>query len=240
MSKLTKVLPLCSRVRAAVLLPDTEGLWDQITMASPDQQAEHAAREVKTWQLSVETRKPTGSCAADHEYRSLPLISQQSWTHRWTGTGADRTLWRSQSSVTDKAIMGLLCAFKAIIKCDRVALMLLSLRGDEVCIDGTLWWGSWWLWHPQNYCIFISAAKKGIWQPAPKLHQTNYAAACRPNLATFCDTWHILALECLHSPGEAGRKKFFHVENLQAAGQSNGNRCNIHAFYLPNKISFRR
>lgn len=87
---------------------------------------------------SGNTRKPTGSCAADCESPGLPLISPQPSTHRRTGTGADRTLWRSQSSVTDKAIIALLCAFKAIIKCDRV------------CPDATpteRWWGV----YPQQF-----------------------------------------------------------------------------------------
>lgn len=48
-----------------------------------------------------------------------PLISLHPWPVRWTGTEADQALWRSQSSVTDKAIMLLLCALKAVIKCDR-------------------------------------------------------------------------------------------------------------------------
>lgn len=41
---------------------------------------------------------------------------------RWTGTEAEQALWRSQSSVTDKVIMLLLFAFKAVIKCDRDCL----------------------------------------------------------------------------------------------------------------------
>lgn len=104
-----------------------------MTMVSPDQQAEHAAWEKKTWQLSVETcgsqpvhvlwtvRAPVclwSACSPGHMYEQelVQII----------------TLWRSQSSVTDKAIMALLCAFKAVIKCDRV------------CPDATpteRWWG---------------------------------------------------------------------------------------------------
>lgn len=191
----------CSHVRAPVLSLDTKDVCDQMTMASPDQQAEHAAQEAKTWQLSVETR---GSRLV-HVLRTMraPVCLWSVVTHRWIGTGAVRTLWKSQSSVTDKAIMALLCAFKAIIKC------------DWGCPDATpteRWWG---VYRQQ---IMIGEAdggnthriiafsfqqrKKKIWQPAPKLHQTNYATVCRRNLATFCDTWRILTSECLHSPGE--------------------------------------
>lgn len=64
--------------------------------------------------------------AADGERRGCratvfgtPLITRHPWPVRWTGTGADQALWRSQSSATDKAIMLLLSAFRAVIKCDR-------------------------------------------------------------------------------------------------------------------------
>lgn len=48
-----------------------------------------------------------------------------------------------------------------------------------------------------------------------KLHQTNYASVCRRNLATLSDTWHILASECLHSPGGGRRGHFFSMLNIQ-------------------------
>lgn len=120
----------CSHVRAPVLSLDTKDVCDQMTMASPDQQAEHAAQQAKPWQLSVETR---GSRLV-HVLWTMraPVCLWSVVTHRWIGTGAVRTLWKSQSSVTDKAIMALLCAFKAIIKC------------DWVCPDATpteRWWG---------------------------------------------------------------------------------------------------
>lgn len=208
-----------------------------MTMASPDQQAEHAAQEAKTWQLSVETR---GSRLV-HVLRTMraPVCLWSVVTHRWIGTGAVRTLWKSQSSVTDKAIMALLCAFKAIIKC------------DWVCPDATptkRWWG---VYRQQ---IMIGEADGGnthriiafSFQTYSEKKNLATGSQATPNKLCYClqaksgnFLWYMTHIDIgmFTFPGRG--EKCFHVENLmQATGRSNGNRCKSHVFYLPNKISF--
>lgn len=168
-----------------------------------------------------------------------PLISLHPWPVRWTGTEAEQGLWRSQSSVTDKVIMLLLFAFKAVIKCDRDC--------PAVAPTGRQWGvqqqdfdkGGWRVGTPDELLdVFILVAK--IRQPASALETTS-CSCLRAKSVKICVSWlqadwwfqdtltHVTT-ECLHIvPGVVRRNEQFRL-SWDAKCRSN---CNPYLWLCP-------
>lgn len=170
--------------------------------------------------VSGNTRKPTGSCV-----RSPVCL----WSVCSPGHTDEQELeqisplWRPQSSVTDKAIMALPCAFKAIIKCDRV------------CPDATPTervWGVYWQQimtgeadggdtHRIIAFSFQQQKKKEIWRAAPEQQPNKFCRCLQAKSGNFL--WYMthIGIGLFTFPGGGGRgKNVSNVEDLtQAAGQ---------------------
>lgn len=90
---------------------NNESPWSVGRMHHPGSQDVTPVSVRKLWTVQARTAEPP--CSGGLWSARIPGQSDEQAQRQ------SRALWRSQSSVTDKVIMLLLFAFKAVIKCDR-------------------------------------------------------------------------------------------------------------------------